>query len=189
VPRYQIRIVNEPDRTEQLRRAYRVRDDLIEHAQVWVDPERPLQGVHRDGEGRAYFELAADHGETISDVLNREGHTAYTALNETKDCLGDPCQQCGNIAGPIQPPACPNCGFLDIAQCPVCHQLYPRREYERIGRSNLFYCPTRQPDGLRHRVRLIFNEPVILPNGRFNQPLILVQDAVQRRCALGSIST
>ena len=151
---------------------------MIEHAQVWVDPEYPLQGVHRDREGRAYFEFAAENRETISDVLNRGGHDAYTRLRETDDHLGDRCQDCGNIAGPIQPPECPNCGFVDIEKCPVCHQWHSRQQYERIGRGNLFYCPTR--DGHRHRVRLSFNEPMFLPNGRFNQPLVIVQDAVQR---------
>ena len=77
MPRYQIQIVNVPDRTEQLRRANRVRDDLIEHAQVWVDPEYPLQGVHRDREGRAYFEFAAENRETISDVLNRSSRPFF----------------------------------------------------------------------------------------------------------------
>src|SRR5262249_22714974 len=116
--RFRIRIVNVGDRAEQLRRAYQVREDLIEHARVWVDPEHPLEGVHRDTDGHAYLEFAAENRATISDVLNRKHHSDYTVLTATEDPLGEPCQDCGNIAGPAQPPVCPNCGFLDIGRCP-----------------------------------------------------------------------
>ena len=51
MPRLRITIVNEPDQTQQIRLATRVRDDLIEQAPAWLDPERPLQGVHWNPEG------------------------------------------------------------------------------------------------------------------------------------------
>jgi hypothetical protein len=35
-------------------------------------------------------------------------------------------------------------------------------------------------DGARHRVRLIFNEPMFRPDGRFNEPLVLVTEATRR---------
>ena len=88
MPRYRIRIVNVPDRTDQLRRAIRVWQDLIEHDQVWLDPDHPLQGVHRDPEGHSYFEFAAESREAISGVLARDGYSAYTELTETGDPLG-----------------------------------------------------------------------------------------------------
>jgi hypothetical protein len=176
--RYRIRIVNVADRAEQLQRAYRVREDLIGQASVWLDSEQPLQGVHHDLTGQAYLELAAENREIISDVLTRNAHAAYTELTETEEPLGEACQACGNIAGPVQPPVCPNCGFRDIGPCPVCGVLHSRQDYEEV-RDNVFFCPTRN-NGTRHRVRLMFNDPLILPDGRYNQPLVLVKDAVRR---------
>lgn len=179
MPRYRIRIVNVPDRTEQLRRAIRLRGDLIEHAQVWLDTDHPLQGVHRDFEGRPYFEFAADHREAINQVLSRDGYSAFTELTVTEEPLGEPCQSCGNIAGPISPPQCPNCGFVDIGKCPICGEWNSRQRYEHIS-GNLYYCPTRSPDGARHRVRLVYNEPMFNLDGTFKQPLVLVKEADRR---------
>jgi hypothetical protein len=179
MPRYRIRIVNVPDRTDQLRRATRVWQDLIEHDQVWLDPDHPLQGVHCDTEGHSYFEFAAESREAISGVLVRDGYSAYTELTETEDPLGQPCQDCGNVAGPILPPQCPNCGFVDIGRCPICNEWNSRRRYDHISGS-LYYCPTRSEDGARHRVRLVYNEPLINLDGSFKQPLILVKEAARR---------
>ena len=143
MPRFRIKIVNVDDRGEQLRLGYKVREDLIEQGRTWLDPEWPLEGVHRDTEGRAYLELAAESREAIDGVLNRNCHGAYTALSETADPLGDGCQRCDNIAGPVQPPVCPNCGFRDIGPCTVCGKLNSRELYTEIS-GNQFYCPTRQ---------------------------------------------
>jgi hypothetical protein len=176
--RYRIRIVNVADRAEELAYANRVREALIERAEVWLDPDHPLQGVHRDTEGHAYFEFAAENRATLSNVLYRNGQEDRTELTETNEPLGKPCQNCGNIAGPVQPPECPNCGFLEIGRCPVCGELNSLQNYERIS-GNLYYCPTRR-NGTRHRVRLVFNEPMLRLDGNFNQPLVLVMDAVRR---------
>jgi hypothetical protein len=178
MPRFRIKLVNVLDRREQLRLGYRVREDLIEQSQVWLDPEQPLEGVHRDTEGNAYLEFAAENREAIDDVLKRNAHAAYTELSETADPHGDPCHHCGNIAGAIQPPVCPNCGFRDIGPCPVCGKLNSRELYTEIS-GNLFYCPTRQ-NGSPHRVRLMFNDPLIGLDGTFNQPLVLVRNAFKR---------
>lgn len=178
MPRFRIRIVNVADRIEQVQCAIRVREDLIRQAPVWLDPEHPLEGVHRDLTGRAYLELAADNREIISAVLTRNAHAAYTELTETEESIGEPCQDCGNIAGPVQPPVCPNCEFRDIGPCPVCGVLHSRQEYEEV-RGDVCICPTRN-NGTRHRVRLMFNDPLILPDGRYNQPLVLVKDTVRR---------
>ncbi len=128
--RYRIRIVNVPDRADQLRRATRLRGDLIDHAEVWLDPDHPLQGIHRDLEGHSYFEFAAENRKAIDRVLAGDGYSAYAELTEPKDPLGEPCQNCGNVAGPILPPQCPNCGFVDISCCPVAvhtpNNLYSR---------------------------------------------------------------
>ena len=176
--RYRIKIVNVSDRTEQVRLAYRLRDELISTAQVWVDADFALEGVHRDSNGLAYVEFAATSREVIGEVLDSGGYSGYTELSETDEPLGDACRECGNIAGSVQPPKCPNCGFSDIGACPVCGVLHARHEYEEAG-TNLFYCPTRS-NGTRHRVRLMFNDPLFRPDGTFNQPLVLVRDAIGR---------
>jgi hypothetical protein len=176
MPRFRVTIVNPAESTDQLRDATRLREDLIDRAQVWVDPKFPLQGIHRNAEKRPYFEFAATNRQVISTVLDRARDGEQAWLTEVDEPLGEPCQDCGNIAGPILPPECPNCGFLDISPCPVCGERSSRQHYEKIG-GNLYYCPTRQ-DGLRHRVRLIFNEPMLRSDGRFNQPLVLVKEAI-----------
>jgi len=99
-------------------------------------------------------------------------------LTETEDPLAEACRDCGNIAGPVQPPVCPNCGFRDIGPCPVCGVLNSRQDHEDV-RGSLFYCPTRN-NGSRHQVRLMFDEPMFRLDGRFNQPLVLVKDADRR---------
>jgi len=173
--RYRVTISGGPEGIGQLRCATELRDELIDRGQVWVDPEFPLQGIHRNSEGMPYFEFTTTNREAISDVLNRAENGEHARLTETDEPLGEPCQDCGNIAGSVLPPVCPNCGFLDISPCPVCGENHARQNYEKIS-GNLFYCPTRR-GGVRHRVRLIFNEPMFRPDGRFNQPLVLVKEA------------
>ena len=177
MPRYHIRIVNVADRVEEARLAIKVREALIEQAPVWIDAEHPLEGIHRDTEDHSYFEFAAENREVINSVLEYLDFTDSIELTETKDLLGAPCEWCGNIAGPVQPPVCPNCGFKDIAPCPVCGELHPRQNFEKIG-GNLFYCPSRR-NGARHRVRLCFNDPMLLADGSLNEPLVLVKDAAK----------
>ena len=178
MPRLRITIVNEPDQTRQLRLGTRVRDDLIAQAPVWLDPERPLQGVHWNPEGQSYLEFATDNLDAVRSVLHQGGHDRYTAVLETREPLGEPCQKCGNIAGPISPPVCPGCGFIDISPCPVCGNLSPRQDYEHVSGS-LFLCP-HALNGRHHRVRLRYNEPMIRIDGSFNEPLVIVKDAAPR---------
>jgi hypothetical protein len=178
MPRFRITMINEDDRTQQLRLATRVRGDLIARAPVWLDPDRPVQGIHRNREGQSYLEFATDDLNAVRSVLHLGGHDRYTTLIETHDPLGEPCQNCGNISGPVSPPECPNCGFKDISACPICGNLSPRQDYEQVS-GTLFLCPN-AIDGIRHRVRLLFNEPMFRPDGRFNEPLVIVKDAARR---------
>ena len=178
MPRIRITVVNEKDRTQQLRLASRVRGDLLACAPVYVDPDRPLQGIHRDAENRSYLEFATDDPEKVKAVLHEHGHDPYVRLEETNDPLGEPCQNCGNVAGRLSPPECPNCGLQDISPCPICGQLNSRQDYETVS-GKLFVCP-HPVDGARHQVRLIFNEPMFRPDGRFNEPLVLVREATRR---------
>ncbi len=174
--RFRITVLDPPDRAEQIRRASRIRRDLIEQVKVRIDPIYPLQGIHRNNEGRAYLEFVTDDLDEVRHVLRSAGHERYAELNESNEPLGEACTNCGNIAGAILPAICPNCDFHDVSRCPICGELNPRTAYERI-RGTLYLCPTKQ-EGIRHRVRLVFNEPMFNPDGSNRQPLVLVLEAV-----------
>jgi hypothetical protein len=176
MPRFRITITDAADRAEQLRRAARVRHDLIEQAKVRVDSTYPLIGIHRDEQERAYLEMATDDLDQVREVLRQFGHDPYVQMTEPREPLGEACANCGNIAGPVLPAICPNCGFHDIARCPICGELNPRSNYEKLS-GNLFRCPVAR-DGVRHRVRFAYNEPVFEADGTYRQPLVLVQEAV-----------
>jgi hypothetical protein len=175
MPRIRTTIVNTEDRKEQRRRAWRVRQDLIENLMVSLDPEYPLEGVHSDDQKRAYFEVAADRVDAIRGLLHARGHDGYTEVSVPDHPNGEPCANCGNIAGPERPPVCPNCGFRDIAPCPTCGAEVAREAYRKIAGS-LFECPDPKGEGA-HRVRLAFNVPLLQEDGTFRQPLVVVYPA------------
>ncbi|MCY2964030.1 MAG: hypothetical protein NT069_10365 [Planctomycetota bacterium] len=166
-----IRITVHPteDRTTDLRIAARVRHDLWNRSPVEVDPDNPLHGTHRDSQGRAYLELSTDNLEEVRRVLREDGYAGRVDIQQVHEAVGEACQNCGNIAGPILPTICPNCNFRDISACPVCHNEVPRQNYGRIS-GELFRCPD-----CRSRVRLSFNEPMFLGDGIYNQPLVVVE--------------
>ena len=136
------------DRTEDLRIAERARRDIFSHAPVEVGPDNPIRGINRDESGRAYFEFSTEHAAPVSQVVKDYGHEGRVDLAESSGQFGEACQNCGNIAGPILPAVCPNCGFRDISPCPNCAHDIPRQDYVRLG-SNLFKCPN-----CEQRVRL-----------------------------------
>ncbi len=173
--RFRITITNSPDRAEQLRLASRIRQELIERTRVSLASDYPLPGVHRDEQGRAYLEFATNDLNRIRQVLHEGGHDQHAALSEPRDPLGEPCASCGNVAGPVLPAICPNCGFREITPCPVCQQLNPRSSYEHVS-GNLFLCPT-PLEGARHRVRFTYNEPMFNPDGTYHQPFIVILEA------------
>jgi hypothetical protein len=175
MPRIRTTIVNTDDRKEQLRRAFRVRQDVIENLDVFLDPEYPLQGVHRDDRQRAYFEVAADRADAVRELLRAQGHDRYTEVSVPNHPNGEPCVNCGNIAGPKLPPVCPNCGFRDIASCPICDADVARQDYRKIAGS-LFECPDPEGKGI-HRVRLAFHDPLFHADGTYRQPLVVVYPA------------
>jgi hypothetical protein len=178
MPRFRITVINTPDRADQLRRANRIRETLVDHVRVRLDPVYPLQGIHRDEQGRAYFEFAAEDLQPVRIALAQAGHEDHSELMQPVEAPGDACANCGNIAGPILPSVCPNCGFRDISPCPICRCENPRESYERIA-GNLFLCPTPLHDGTRHRVRLSFNEPMFGQDGDYRQPLVIVREATR----------
>jgi hypothetical protein len=128
------------DRADELRTAAALRRDLWAHSPVEVDPVHPLHGTHRDGEGRVYFEFATEFPDEVRRVIEYYRYTDRVELIESPPPPGEECLNCGNVAGPVQPAVCPNCGFQDISPCPICTEPVSRESYARIG-GDLFRCP------------------------------------------------
>lgn len=166
-----IRITVRPtgDRTSDLRVAAVVRRDLWAHSPVEIDPNNPLHGTHRDEQERAFFEFSTRYPDEVRRVLREYGHDECVEIQEVRGPVGQACQNCGNVVGPVLPTVCPNCHFRDISACPVCLHEVPRQSYTGMG-GNLFRCPH-----CRSRVRLRFNEPMFLADGTYNQPLVVVE--------------
>ena len=89
-------------------------------------------------------------------------------VSEVTGEFGQECVNCGNVAGEVQPPVCPNCGFRDISPCPNCHRPISRTEYIQLDK--IFRCPA-----CNTRVRLHFNDPLFVADGEYNQPLVIVE--------------
>lgn len=169
--RIRITILPTADRTNDLRVAARVRRDLCARLPVEIDPDNPLHGTHRDARERAYIELSTPDLDEVIRVLREHRHADCVEVREVHDPVGEACQNCGNVAGPVLPTVCPNCHFRDISACPVCDQEVPRQTYKRLE-GNLFRCAH-----CRSRVRLRFNEPMFIGDGTYNQPLVVVEQA------------
>jgi hypothetical protein len=159
------------NRVEELRIAGHVRQELWAHSPVEVDPDHPLHGTHRDNNGRAYFEFVTTMPDEVRRVLNARGFADRVDLIETPSIPGEECANCGNVSGPVLPSVCPNCDFRDISPCPACQREVPRSQYMKIS-NNLFRCPRCQ-----NQVLLRFNEPMFLSDGRYNQPIVVVEEA------------
>jgi len=172
VPRTRITITGVPDRHEQLRIASRLRQELIDGLDVLLDPEHPLNGIHRDVFGQPYFEFMVNDPQTVKEFLRDLSYKDHVDVFEPVEPLGEPCANCGNIAGPDLPTVCPNCGFRDIARCPICGAEIPRWDYRKVSGS-VFVCPN-PLNGRFHRVRLTFNEPMFQRDGTYRQPLVVV---------------
>lgn len=169
--RIRITILPTGDRINDLRVAGGIRRALSEHAPVEVAPDNPLHGTHRDEQERAYFEFSTRDPDTINRVLRESGYNGQVEVCEARDALGQPCQNCGNVAGTFLPTICPNCHFRDVSPCPFCHTEVPRESYTRIS-GDVFRCPR-----CRNQVRMRFNEPMFLDDGVYNQPLVVVEQA------------
>jgi hypothetical protein len=169
--RIRITVLPTGDRTNDLRIAAHVRRDLWTRSPVEIDPDNPLHGTHRDEQERAYFEFSTDDPDEVRRVLGEYGHAECVDMQQVHEPVGQACQNCGNVAGPVLPTVCPNCRFRYISACPVCHEEVPRETYARMG-GDLFRCPHCQ-----NRVRLRFNEPMFLGDGMYNQPLVVVEQA------------
>ena len=169
--RVRITIKDTGNRRNDLQTAVDLKSEVLNHVPVGLDPEHPLVGIHRDEAGRAYFEFATDYPGEIRRVIDQFHHTEQVEVLDNPPLPGEECLKCGNIPGPVQPSVCPSCGFKDITSCPVCAQPIPRDSYSPLG-GNLFRCPH-----CRNRVWLRYNSPMVLRNGEFNQPLVVVEEA------------
>lgn len=168
--RFRITVRPTGDRAGDLLVAASVRRALWASSRVGIDPDNPLRGTHRDGDGSAYFEFFTDFTEDEAcRVLTASGHADRVNLRRVEGPLGPACQNCGNIVGPVLPTVCPNCHFRDVSACPACHEETPRQSYRPIG-GDLFRCPS-----CHDKVRLRFNDPMFLDDGAYNQPLIVVE--------------
>jgi DNA-directed RNA polymerase subunit RPC12/RpoP len=167
--RMRITVKKSGDRADDLRVAADVRRDLWAHSPVEIDPDNPLHGTHRDEEGRAYFEFSTRYPGEVRRVLQEYRHADRVEVTEVHETLGEACQKCGNISGPLLPAVCPNCGFRDISPCPSCGTEVPRKGYMSLG-GRLYRCPS-----CHTRVRLRFNDPIVLPDGSYNEPLVVVE--------------
>ncbi|MGC1720155.1 MAG: hypothetical protein WA746_14300 [Isosphaeraceae bacterium] len=169
--RMRVTIKAQGDRASELTTATDVRRDLWAHSPVEIDPDHPLRGTHRDEDGRAYFELATEFPREVHRVIEEHKYTGKVELTETPALPGEACANCGNVASPVRPTVCPNCQFRDITPCPFCSEEVSRQSYIRIS-GDLFRCPR-----CKNRVRLRYNNPMFLPDGSYNQPLVVVEEA------------
>jgi hypothetical protein len=143
--RMRARIRKIDDRVKELQTAASLRRDLWTHSPVEVDPDHPLYGIHRDPEGRAYFEFAPELPEEVRRIVNEFHYTDRVELTDTAEMLGEECANCGNVAGPVRPPVCPNCLFRDISPCPICQQEVPRESYTSDHRGPLPLSTLQEP--------------------------------------------
>lgn len=172
--RIRITALPNSDPPKELRRLAILRRDLYGHSPVEIDPDNPAHRTQRDHDRRAYFEFSTDFVDEVRRVLREYGHEQHVIMEEVPGPAGEPCLNCGHIAGPVTPPVCPNCDFREISPCPQCHQDSARQEYSPVT-GDLFRCPR-----CKTYVRLCFNDPLTLADGSYNQPVIVVEVAAHQ---------
>lgn len=160
---------NPHDAADDLRLASRMRRDLWARSPVEIDPDSPSHGTHRDAEKNAYFEFATNYPEEVERVIREFGYEERASMTTVREGTGPECAQCGNVAGPVLPTVCPNCGFRDISACPYCNQEISRQCYLKEN-GDVFKCPA-----CDQRVRLRMNDPLFNTRGYYNEPLVVVE--------------
>jgi hypothetical protein len=163
---------NPQDRTDDLRTASSIRRDLYAHSPVEIDPDSPAYATHRDIEGNAYFEVATRYPEEVARVLKDFGYSNRATSLPVSGPTGEPCLNCGTIAGDVQPTVCTVCGFRDIGPCPYCGSEVPRSQYQD-AEGQLKRCPN-----CRNRVRLRLANPLFDDEGEYSQPAVVVDRAL-----------
>jgi len=160
---------NPNDPADDLRYAARVRAALWAHSPVEIDPDSRAHGTHRDESKNAYFEFATDLPNEVERVLIEYGHSSRVNFSIVDNNIGEECQNCGNIVGPIMPTVCPNCHHRDIDPCPQCGNEVSRQEYENIS-GDVFKCPR-----CGERVRLHINPDLWKVDRTLNEPVVVVE--------------
>lgn len=154
--------IGAPEKKDRLLAARRVRRAL-ETTGVTI-----LRGEYVRRDRRLYLDIAAVELPATDELKKATGVDAEVVLEPIPHQSNtDECLNCGNVAdGPIV--ECPNCGFREISPCPNCNSAIARAEYLAQG-ADLFQCPT-----CHARVRLAYNEPLWIDDGRYNQPAVVV---------------
>ncbi len=159
---------NPNDPAEDLQYAARMRADLWAHSPVEIDPDNCVHGTHRDSDKNAYFELVTDMVPEVERVIEKQNISDRAIISIIEENLGEPCQNCGNIVGPVLPTICPTCNHRDIEPCPACCKEVPRQNYDKIS-GNLFRC--------HERVRLNLNPDLWKADRTLNEPIVIVEKA------------
>src|SRR5438067_6701065 len=105
--RYRITIKKSGNRSADMQMSADLRRLLWPLPIVSLDADYPLEGAHRDEGGQVYIEFATEQPDEIRRVLSESGFLDRVELTESREPLGDPCMNCGNIAGPVRPSVCP----------------------------------------------------------------------------------
>lgn len=172
MPDFQVLIPAQGDRKRTLRAALRARLHLQERLGAAIG-ETSLRGVHWLEPDRAYFEFRGISRDIFENALQdlRVENAAITGIvvSTATENKGDPCLNCGNIAGGTTPPICPSCNFQEISQCPYCSQLSSRNAYTN-AEGKLLRCPN-----CRRRVRMRFNDPLFTSKGDYRPPVVVVE--------------
>jgi DNA-directed RNA polymerase subunit RPC12/RpoP len=151
------------------RRLVKIRKHLHAYSSVGINPENPAYAIHRDKEGRAYFQLSTNKVKEVDRVLAELGHTAYARVEAAEGIAAEPCLRCGLIVEGPPPAKCKDCGFQETSPCPHCSRDVSRASY-RSGEGGLLRCPS-----CNGAVILHFNEPLFKPDGDYNEPVIVVE--------------
>lgn len=162
---------NPDDPADDLRLAARVRHDLWAHLPILFYPDERTNGTRRDEARNAYFEFTTDAPADVESVLREQRYDDRVTVQVVEENVGEACQNCGNIPGPVLPTVCPTCGHRDISPCPHCSEEVPRQEYCPVA-GELFVCPR-----CKGRVRMLVNPDLVRPNGSLNEPVVMVEKA------------
>jgi hypothetical protein len=168
MPKHKIRIsadVHDDDH----RRLVKIRKHLHSYSSVGINPENPAYRIHRDNDGRAYFELSTDKEDEVERILRELGHAAYARADRVAGPTEEPCLNCGNIVAGQPQARCEVCGFRETSSCPHCARDISRAAYVAVA-GDVLQCPS-----CHGMVTLHFNEPLFKANGDYNEPVVVVE--------------
>jgi hypothetical protein len=171
--RITVKVPQQSSGGNELEIATKVRRDLYSHGPIEIDPDSPEFSINRDTDGSVSFAFITAHESMVKDIIERFGYRDKVSVQIDQTDGAESCLNCGTVYSPIMPAVCDNCGFRDISPCPRCREDVPRGEYLKIS-GNLFRCPA-----CAARVRLRFNDLLSDQEGRYVQPIVIVEDAIE----------